>query len=139
MQLTGTHLKAKHEFEEARYLQVQQLVELLKSNRERYEKKNSIKVHSVLAGDFNAEPDGKAMQYVTKNSELKSVFSDAKLTTFKIRDKEYCRVIDYIFHSPELTVRRRNAIPAKEEFGTNGLPNESFPSDHFFLVAEFEY
>lgn len=137
--LIATHLKAKHEFEEVRYAQTQQLVELIKKTKKEVKGKYNTEPKTVLAGDLNAEPDWKSVKEITEKSGLTSAFSDAVLTTFKIRDKEQCRVIDYIFHDPTLKVISRNAIPTKEDFGVNGLPNEFFPSDHFFLVAQFEY
>lgn len=139
VQIAVTHLKSKHEFEETRYVQVQQLIEVLNKTKREFEEKHKTGFKTVLVGDFNAEPDWKSMRYVAENSGLASAFSDAPLTTFKIREKEYCRVIDYIFHDPDLKVIARNAIPTKEEFGEDGLPNECFPSDHFFLLAQFEY
>ena len=58
-------------------------------------------------------------------------------TTFKIREKKYCRVIDYIFYINCKCMSYLD-MPLEETIGENGLPNAIFPSDHLNLVASFE-
>merc|ERR1712098_546776 len=51
--------------------------------------------------------------------------------------------IDYIFASPHFTKTAHLELPTVEEVkrvtGENGLPCWKFPSDHFNLVADFEF
>lgn len=131
-----THLKAKG-FEDVRIVQTSQLLESFKQN-EFVKTEEKQKVGVVICGDFNAEPHFQCMKALL--SELDSVYQDAEYTTFKIRDKEYCRVIDYILYNKNvLQLMGRQEIPKKEEIGLDGLPNSNYPSDHLSLCASFQF
>lgn len=56
----------------------------------------------VFGGDLNTEPTWPTVQEISlfNTPKLHSVYQDANFTTFKIRDTQYLRVIDYIWYSP---------------------------------------
>ena len=91
----------------------------------------------IVCGDFNAEPHFDCIQMMEKEGVFNNVSRNFDFTTYKIREKEYCRIIDYIFFSNNLKLICRNTNVSKEEIGINGLPNEKFPSDHLQLYAVF--
>jgi len=125
-----THLKAKPEFEELRQ---QQAIILLSKLKEFNVNNND----EIICLDMNSEP-----QSITHNvfTEQNYWTEKTNFTTFKIREKEVCRTIDYIFYT---TIGWDHVssleIPSKEEIGANGLPNEFYPSDHLLLCNKFNY
>lgn len=138
-----THLKSKAEFFETRNIQIGQLLESLKQKvkifKSRFGEEN---ISVVLSGDFNDEPDSTCVKSVLDNKsglELHSVYEDASFTTFKIREKEFKRVIDYIFYSSNLELVERLSLPTVEDIGNSGLPNKEFPSDHLSLYSSFNF
>jgi mRNA deadenylase 3'-5' endonuclease subunit Ccr4 len=67
-----------------------------------------------------------------------------EMTTFKIRDKEYYRIIDYIFYSNFVNKIKVTPTMKKDEFKlyekditSTGLPSSFFPSDHYYLNLVF--
>lgn len=132
----ATHLKAKN-FEETRKIQISQLLEDIKKKTINLSEKEKNKLGLIVCGDFNAEPHFDCIQMMEKEGVFNSVSKNFEFTTYKIREKEYCRIIDYIFFSSNLKLICRNTNFSKEEIGINGLPNEKFPSDHLQLYAVF--
>lgn len=89
----------------------------------------------ILCGDLNEDRNGLALQYLEKYLHLQSAYADVKdcFTTNKKRTtKIKCVEEDYILFSPHFKVCERLSLPSKDEF----LPNETYPSDHVFLVAK---
>ena len=136
------HLKSKEESEKTRLGQVNHLMEYIEEN-------HLGKYPILIIGDFNAEPTYSCIVKFLENKNInaKSLFNLNELdyTTFKIRDKLYKRIIDYIFfigknkdnNEKELKVlETENAKPIIDE--KIGLPNDIFPSDHLFLKAKVE-
>ena len=155
-----THLKAKKPFEEVRKNQIKHICKTVNEDKEFINLYKSFNCESIiLCGDFNTEPECESIQYL-KNFE----FTDASLkkfnsaynifdkekddylecTTFKIREEEAYRVIDYIFYAGKIKVNQIEKIPTKsskewEAIREIGLPSSFFPSDHHFIGANFEF
>ena len=141
--LIVTHLKSSYQFEQIRLKQTKQICDHLSSQE-------FLKIYSdelsceglILCGDFNSEPTHESINYLKNfkfiETKLSNAFEDANFTTFKIRDKDYIRVIDYIFYY-NLGLINTNKLMTKAEIGSKGLPNESFPSDHLYLKANFKF
>lgn len=132
----ATHLKAK-DFEDMRKVQTGELFDHIKAyDSLTHEEKQKIGI--VVCGDFNAEPHYGCMKPLIENLEW--AYKEAEYTTMKVRDKMYCRVIDYIFYGKNtLKLVGKQEIPKKEEMDTNGLPNAVFPSDHLSLYTLFQF
>ena len=134
-----THLKAKpgDEFEIMRKEQISNLLQYLKDK--------NLDHPLVLCGDFNAPPTEPAYE-VVKSSDLglKSVNThlskdeqEPKYTTWKVRDTEVCRTIDYIWYSRKgLKVSSVLNMASEEEVGEGRLPSSRYPSDHLSLVCD---
>lgn len=155
-----THLKAKKPFEEIRKNQVKHISDTVNEDKEFLSLFKSLNCESVvLCGDFNTEPDCDSIQFlknfVFKDSCLNK-FNSAynffdkikddflECTTFKIREEEAYRVIDYIFYAGKINVKQVEKIPTKsskewQSIREIGLPSAYFPSDHCFIGAEFEF
>ena len=137
----ATHLKAKERFEKIRVIQINQVCKHLSSEEflNNYRELNCEGL--VFCGDFNAEPTYECIRnmcsYKFIDSFLSNAFEKSEITTYKIRDKEYARVIDYIFYY-NLELISLNKLMQKKEIGDKGLPSLSFPSDHLFLKADFK-
>ena len=137
----ATHLKAKERFEDIRISQINQICSHL-SSEEFINNYTELRCDGlILCGDFNAEPTynciRKLCSYTFQNCNLSNAFADAEITTYKIRDKEYSRVIDYVFYY-NLQLISTNKLMQKSDIGDKGLPNLTFPSDHLFLKADFK-
>lgn len=140
--IIATHLKAKEQFEEVRKCQMRHLM--------RYIEENILgKFPFFIPGDFNAEPNYESISNLMSNQKIKikSVFDFSKIemTTIKMRDKLYKRIIDYIFYCGKNneSTEKEIEILSKEIANTPinekiGLPNENFPSDHLFLKAKIK-
>jgi mRNA deadenylase 3'-5' endonuclease subunit Ccr4 len=131
----ATHLKAKAEFEHIRQIQINFLLNYVES------KFKDLPI--IICGDFNTEPYSGTIQTVMNTNLFKSVynFDEIEMTTFKIRDKEYYRIIDYIFHNEFVKAIDKSELPTKKSLSdvlTTGLPSKDFPSDHYYLSFNFE-
>lgn len=161
--LITTHLKSKTEFEQIRISQIKYLLNYSDRNEEFLELYYKYLPTGILfCGDFNAEPDYSCINYLKyfkygKNKLLlgkgfKSAYNvwdkekedHLEMTTFKIRDRPYYRVIDYImytdpiqcnFTTPTLKLCDQKFINTDLE--KSGLPCEWFPSDHYYLTMNF--
>ncbi len=155
-----THLKAKRPFEEVRKYQVKHICDTVNDDKDfliLYQSFNCENI--ILCGDLNTQPDCESIQYL-KNFEFKcrnlnkfssayNIFDNSKedfleCTTFKIREEEVYRVIDYIFYAGKINVTQVEKIPTKsskewEYIREIGLPSSFFPSDHHFIGADFQF
>lgn len=159
----STHLKSKSFNEPTRYAQTKFITQYLDSNENfisKYTKYESSGM--ILCGDFNAEPSYSCIQYLldfsfTNNPTLfKTNFHSAynfidptkedylEMTTFKFRDSEYYRVIDYIFYTEGIrfvknspTIKKSDPKFEASGLSQTGFPNSDLPSDHYYLTIEF--
>ena len=134
--VVNVHLKAKKVFEDTRKWQVSHL---LKEIEDRFGDREVI-----ICGDFNADPEEEAVVLVQKWLNGRNLGKTENLfSTFKIRDKKYQRLIDYIFTADSLVELGEQIGYAKEEkhFGLDeevGYPNEELPSDHMPVFSSFK-
>ena len=132
----ATHLKAK-DYEETRKIQTTELLSYMKQYDELKEE-DKLKIGILVCGDFNAEPHYECMKDIL--SYMESTYKDVEFTTYKIRDKLYSRVIDYMLYGKSvLKLIGRQEIPKENEMPVEGLPNEHYPSDHLNLYGIFQY
>ena len=107
----------------------------------------------VICGDFNDQSTSRVYAVLTKPSvasvaaatciQLQSVYEscltgeDLKqyYSTYKKRDVELCHVIDYIFVSGTITVKRLLSSPPLSSLPYR-LPAPDYPSDHLALFAD---
>lgn len=138
-----THLKAKGPNVAIRVGQVKQLVQFIDEKKKQFiesQTEASTKLGLVVCGDFNDEPQSEPLKYLEEHTQLKTAFAGETYTTFKIREKAYKRVIDYIYYSDNLSLLEKSNIPVAEEvIGELGLPNADYPSDHLSLFCRFEF
>jgi nocturnin len=129
-----THLKAKPAFEELRERQVEELLARVQALRLEHPA-----ARFVLAGDLNAEPGGRAVQRLLKDSDFTSAYAAVGLqsdpifyTTCKVRagEGEVRRVIDYLF---SIGLDIVDALDVPPELPAGRLPCWSWPSDHLSL------
>lgn len=133
-----THLKAKEGFEELRCSQGN---ELLKSISESLGDDKA----ALICGDFNAEPTEPVCQLMEENQYLcmKNAYvsvtgESPEFTTWKIRpDMEVDHTIDYIWHTPTLSVTGCLKVPESNCVPDDRLPCLQYPSDHLALVFDF--
>lgn len=125
-----THLKAKYGFDELRLAQTQALCQHLPPG-----------VPTVVAGDFNADPWTDAIKYMTAGFRSAYPLDDPNFfTTWKMRPPtEDKRIIDYIFHTPNIECVETIPIPSADLIPEPRLPNAIFPSDHLPLMARFRW
>ena len=97
----------------------------------------------ILTGDFNAEPDEPVYTTMTEDEEMPLVTaygleeSQSNFTTWKIRETgEEKKILDYIFHSPDLMTLFTLETPTEDQIGEDRLPSLGFASDHLSLVAD---
>ncbi len=77
---------------------------------------------------------------------LESVYSNYEndnepmYTAFKIRENKVIkRTLDYIWYSKgNFIPTQRLSIPSEDQVGEDGLPSESYPSDHMSLACKFK-
>ena len=136
-----THLKAKQPFECVRIEQISQLLTVILKEKEEFKGllKSVEKFGILLCGDFNTEPDSESINLIQTTKIFKSAFEGESFTTFKLREKELCRVIDYIWYTDNLSLVEKLSMPTKLEIGEFGLPSKSYPSDHLSLYCKFEF
>jgi mRNA deadenylase 3'-5' endonuclease subunit Ccr4 len=134
LQFAATHLKAKHENEEIRVTQMQELIQAI----------SPFTKPVIILGDFNTEKDSKVYKsaldaslhsaYRTEDAEP---FSTYKLRPIDGKPVEFRRTIDYIFHSKDLNVRSLLEIPS--DIPHPGLPSINYPSDHLALCCDLQF
>lgn len=135
-----THLKAKESPENAK-LRKEQITYLTQ-----YLKDKNLDHPIILCGDFNAPPTEPAYDVVKScdlnltsvNTHLSQEGKEPKYTTWKVRDTEVCRTIDYIWYSKQgLKVKSVLNMASEKEVGEGRLPSFRYPSDHLSLVCDF--
>lgn len=130
----AVHLTAKPDRLETRLKEIKHTTDLIKE----FVCEDDMPV--IIAGDFNDTPDSAVCQHMLESGYLCSD-DDIRWTTWKKRDVEVKRVIDYIWYS---TFCRQNlcCTPARNFpiFGIcdTFLPTARFPSDHIPIGAFFE-
>jgi len=143
------HMKAKVGFEDMRLAQGAKLLSAVQS----FVNINSVPV--IIVGDFNDVPQnpvhllfstGKAVsstgQLYSSEYKLQNAYDRydetgiPPYTTYKKREVEVVRTIDYIWHSNQLAVTKCLEIPLIEKL-VDRLPCALYPSDHLFIAAEF--
>jgi mRNA deadenylase 3'-5' endonuclease subunit Ccr4 len=148
--LITTHLKSHESNENIRLSQIRFMINYF--NKELHELKEKWSCSNcpiILTGDFNAEPTYSTIKELEKfefhnGDKFYSVYdyknNEIEMTTFKIRNKELYRIIDYIFYTGPISVISKELPPRKENFTEIheiGLPSKDFPSDHWFLLFKF--
>ena len=95
-----------------------------------------MRVYWVVDGAvLTIEPNNKQIQ-------LESAYDNSSLefTSWKVRESgEEKQVLDYIFHSADLTTLRTLGVPSEEEVGEGRLPSLAYASDHLSLVADISF
>jgi endonuclease/exonuclease/phosphatase family metal-dependent hydrolase len=74
LELATTHLKAKKPNHAIRTVQIQQLIEHMKSEP-----------NVILLGDFNADPDEDGITALKNAKYQKSILEDGHFTSYKLR------------------------------------------------------
>lgn len=146
--LVCVHLKAKKN-PDVRRNQIEFILNNLKSHLSTIPSLNEHPI--ILCGDFNGEPSETFYEYITNFSDINftdSYFSclnaknERRASTFKIRETTglVARTIDYIFYTNScLNLLSYLNLPDASDLDSNiGIPNLSYPSDHFSLVCDFE-
>ncbi|CAD8097405.1 unnamed protein product [Paramecium sonneborni] len=123
--LIATHLKAKTEFENIRRTQLEQLNKYLQENK------------IILCGDFNTQPQLEAVSNFMEISGMKCTNITIP-TTSKNRGKLETNIKDYIFYKGVQLKQSQVGPTEGVQLDENGLPSEKFPSDHIFLIGEFD-
>ena len=134
-----THLKAKDdpECERMRREQVSYWIQYLKDKHSDHP--------LILCGDFNSPPTDTTYEIMKScdlglssvNTHLSREGQEPKYTTWKIRDTEVCRTIDYIWYTKKgFKVKSVLNMASEEEIGAEALPSFRYPSDHLSQVCD---
>jgi len=150
--LATTHLKAKNETEseEARNLQVSQLLQELTAFRTGLDQDAEVPI--IVCGDFNAEPDSQSCRLMRRNSDFRflsiwdfkvqTAEEQSLITTYKWRRYGLAkRIIDYVWFTShgDLDLVRRWSMLSDSQIGEQGLPTDGYGSDHIALCAQFAW
>lgn len=119
------HLTAKPGREADRAIEVDNLLEELKGD-----------APVLVCGDFNDTPDSQVCQKM-RDAGFVSVYEhdETSWTTWKKREKEVKRVIDYIWYRGDVRLVARLAMPPSEAY-PRMLPDVHHPSDHLDIGAK---
>jgi mRNA deadenylase 3'-5' endonuclease subunit Ccr4 len=160
-----THLKARKQNEDIRTSQVKYLMKFIDEDEVFLNRMEQFGCKSlILCGDFNSEPQIACIPYLLNfkftnnkifaNESFKSAYNISdeskddflEMTTFKFRESEYFRVIDYIFYMGNVnyiqtspTIKKSDSSYTETDLKNKGLPNQDFPSDHFYLNFYFSF
>eukprot|EP00736_Rhodelphis_marinus_P008072 Rmarinus@m.13443 len=133
-----SHLKAKPQFEDVRVEQAYQMLNAV------HFFDSTLSLPIICCGDFNTEPQSSTFEVFSRGvgkMSLKWAYEgqDLKYTTWKHRSTEgdVKHIIDYIFHSPQLSVSAVLDVPEETTVPDNRFPNSVFPSDHVAVGCEF--
>ena len=135
--VSTTHLKAKRGWEKLRHQQGAWLLKYLKDQIGT--------LPLIVCGDFNADPEEPVYrEFHDSDLNFGSAYGimdtdkqEPSYTTWKIREKEVCRTIDYIWYTKEsLRPKAFLEIPKPDQLGEDRLPSMSYPSDHISLAAD---
>jgi len=126
-----THLKAKPGNEAVRSQSVTQLLSALTCVCKDYPG-----LPVLLTGDMNAEPNEDCIAQIKAHPlGFVSAYPEESYTTWKIRDTEVKRCIDYVFSTPGLTPFRHTLPPP--DATARWFPSIHCPSDHLPLMVDF--
>lgn len=127
----STHLKAKADYTDIRERQAKQLMNALDKLSNEYD------CPVIIGCDMNDIPKSKPYLAIIEHTlKLKSVYENSRFTTWKFRNDEVKRVIDYIFISDKIKINKVEELPDEVAIGSEGLPNKNYPSDHLMLTAD---
>lgn len=131
--IVGTHLKSKSPFESIRVKQCEQLVRRM----------STMESPVFLLGDFNAEPEGDAISVITssgyRDSYKELLLDSHAYTTWKVRDLEVSRIIDYIFFKENYgKIKPLSALEMPHRIPESRFPSFNWPSDHLSLCVRFK-
>ncbi len=134
--IANTHLSWRPEENDIRMSQTQELLKRV----------NSLNALSILAGDFNCEPDSEAVDLLLKKdfAELYGKLNPGKMDfTWDNNRNPYLKTHSVIFPNRRIDLLlihekllARFAAKCCELVFTKSEPNGIFPSDHFGLCAE---
>lgn len=141
--VAATHLKAKGGFEDRRKEQCMAIFNALGNFRRTHA---ALDTPVFFVGDLNDVRDSPCIKYIERHAfALKSAYDafytddSAYYTTYKKRDVEVRRVIDYIFHQHKATMCvGASLIPQVSSF-PDLLPAVDYPSDHLSIAAGFTF
>ncbi len=136
-----THLKAKQGFEGLRAAQAKDLLQAVDDIRRKIDNKSAV----AICGDFNGQPHEECYSVMENHPDLRleSAYknlmkSEIPYTTWKIRDVEKKKTIDYIWINPDkVGVAACLAAPSEEDVPKERFPSFSCPSDHIALCCDF--
>ncbi len=142
--VAATHLKAKLGCEEVRKNQCISIMMRMATIMKNITPPPTM----FLLGDLNDTPDSQCIKYLENNPlQIQSAYAkfyrsktaDEYYTTYKKREEEVRRVIDYIYYQSYVTTCEGVAsIPPISAF-PNRLPAVNYPSDHLAMVASFVF
>jgi len=129
--LAATHLKAKRGFEDKRLSQGIALTNALREF-------NSENLPVIICGDMNDAPDSPVSVHFRKHfTSAYSHEDNSTWTTWKLREEEVKRTIDYIYYdSQKLVATHVLEIPSDAQCPTR-FPAAYYPSDHIAVAARF--
>lgn len=126
-----THLKAKPAFEDLRVQQISELLEILANETGPL----------ILAGDLNTTYLGEVYPMILadgfQDSYSTVLARELEFSTWKVRDSEVKRTIDYVF-CKELTPLTVLDSPTSSSVSTCRFPSIQNPSDHIPLLTKFQ-
>lgn len=134
--MAATHLKAKEGFETTRETQATSLCEHLRKLRAQHHDVSSV----IVLGDFNDTPDSLCALAMRAHG-FRSAYPHpvGAFTTSKWRKSVVTRVIDYIWHSAELSPASIMEMPDLKLVEPTHLPIPDWPSDHLLIGAVLSY
>ena len=117
-----------HKSDSARILGIKQVLEKVKTDRQRYE------LPLFILGDFNADPDSETIRYCNeyKDIDLVNLTADIGVTFHGFGQPHKYQSIDYIYTDYASAPRVTSVTKWDDEI--NGI----FLSDHYPIAAEFE-
>ena len=135
--VAAIHLTAKPGQEAVRCKEAAELVRVIDS----FNKDGEDRLTTIIGGDFNDVPDSEVCDFVRSHGFLSAYEHDERAwTTWKKRQSEVKRVIDYIWYRPGSSANLRPVavleVPADEVF-PHMLPAADYPSDHLAIGAQF--
>ncbi|XP_022140802.1 carbon catabolite repressor protein 4 homolog 4 [Momordica charantia] len=151
--VANTHLYWDPEWADVKLAQAKYLLSRLARFRTLVSEKFECKPSVLLAGDFNSTPGDKVYQYLVSGDSpecleelplpLCSVYSTILGTepSFTNCTPGFTGTLDYIFFSPSDPIRPISFLELPQSEWPEvigGLPNNTYPSDHLPIAAEFE-
>jgi endonuclease/exonuclease/phosphatase family metal-dependent hydrolase len=122
------------EADEARLAQVKELAK----RADDWQKAVGYTLPIILAGDFN-EPPGSNVSQELEAHAYKDLCRPLNLP-FTAMDYTWGweGIIDFVF-GKHIRAKRAFGLPSREQIGTQGIPNERYPSDHFAMAVDVAF